>query len=159
MRQNRLIIIKTNIRSRILPSPFALSILAMPLLEVDSVSHAYGQQPVVNALSFSLSGGEIACLLGSSGCGKTTVLRLIAGFEAPSAGSIRLNGATIADSHQQMPAESRRIGMVFQDYALFPHLSIADNIGFGLHREFTPTRQQRIEEMLALVGLTRHGKN
>ncbi len=104
----------------------------MPLLEVDRVSHAYGKQAVVRELSFDLAQGEIACLLGASGCGKTTMLRLIAGFEAPSAGSIRLNGVTIAGERINMPAEARRIGMVFQDYALFPHLSIADNIGFGL---------------------------
>ena len=120
----------------------------MPLLEVDRVSHAYGKQAVVRDLSFSLEQGEIACLLGSSGCGKTTMLRLIAGFEAPSAGSIRLNGVTIAGERINMPAEARRIGMVFQDYALFPHLSIADNIGFGLHEKSAPARRQRIEELL-----------
>ena len=94
----------------------------MPILEVDHVSHAYGKQVVVRDLSFTLVRGQIACLLGSSGCGKTTMLRLIAGFEIPSAGSIRLNGVTIASEKSQMPAEKRRIGMVFQDYALFPHL-------------------------------------
>ncbi|MBP9229828.1 MAG: ATP-binding cassette domain-containing protein, partial [Azonexus sp.] len=85
----------------------------MALLQVDRVSHAYGTHAVVNELSFSLESGEIACLLGASGCGKTTMLRLIAGFEAPSSGSIRLNGRTIADGKAQIPAEARRIGMVF----------------------------------------------
>jgi len=136
----------------------------MPLLEVDRVSHAYGKQAVVCDLSFALAQGEIACLLGSSGCGKTTMLRLIAGFEAPAAGSIRLNDVTIADEKTQVPAEARRIGMVFQDYALFPHLSIADNIGFGLREKFpkgrtalAPARRQRVDEMLELIGLANRG--
>ena len=129
----------------------------MTLLEVDRVSHAYGKQAVVRELSFDLAQGEIACLLGASGCGKTTMLRLIAGFEAPSAGSIRLNGVTIAGERINMPAEARRIGMVFQDYALFPHLSIADNIGFGLHEKSAPARRQRIEELLDLIGLANRG--
>jgi iron(III) transport system ATP-binding protein len=136
----------------------------MPLLEVDRVSHAYGKHAVVRDLSFNLAKGEIACLLGSSGCGKTTMLRLIAGFEKPSAGSIRLNGVTIASEKSQMPAEERRIGMVFQDYALFPHLSIADNIGFGLREKFPKgrtalalARRQRVDEMLDLIGLAERG--
>jgi len=129
----------------------------MPLLEVDRVSHAYGKHAVVRDLSFNLAPGEIACLLGSSGCGKTTMLRLIAGFEMPSAGRIRLNGTTIASESMQLPAEQRRIGMVFQDYALFPHLSIADNIGFGLRQESAPARRRRIDDMLELIGLAEHG--
>ena len=129
----------------------------MPLLEVDRVSHSYGKQAVVRDLSFDLAQGEIACLLGSSGCGKTTMLRLIAGFEAPSAGRIRLNGVTIASEKTQVPAEARRIGMVFQDYALFPHLSIADNIGFGLREKSAPARRQRVDEMLELIGLANRG--
>ena len=129
----------------------------MPILEVDRVSHAYGKQAVVRDLSFSLAPGQIACLLGSSGCGKTTMLRLIAGFEMPAAGSISLNGVTIASAKTQMPAEARRIGMVFQDYALFPHLSIADNIGFGLREKSALATRRRIEEMLELIGLSDRG--
>ena len=137
----------------------------MSLLEVDRVSHSYGKQAVVSELSFDLAPGEIACLLGSSGCGKTTMLRLIAGFEVPSAGSIRLNGVTIASEKAQTPAEARRIGMVFQDYAVFPHLSIADNIGFGLREKFPKgrtalalARRQRVDEMLDLIGLSGRGE-
>lgn len=130
----------------------------MPLLEVDRVCHAYGKQAVVRDLSFNLAQGEIACLLGSSGCGKTTMLRLIAGFEMPAAGSIHLNGVTIASETTQMPAEKRRIGMVFQDYALFPHLSVADNIGFGLGKESAPARRRRVDEMLELIGLANRGE-
>ncbi len=135
-----------------------MPVAIMPLLEVDHVSQAYGKQAVVRELSFNLASGEIACLLGSSGCGKTTMLRLIAGFEAPSAGRIRLNGTTIADARTQVPAEARRIGMVFQDYALFPHLSIADNIGFGLRAQSAPARRGRVGEMLELIGLASHGE-
>jgi iron(III) transport system ATP-binding protein len=129
----------------------------MPILEVDRVSHAYGKQAVVRDLSFTLEPGQIACLLGSSGCGKTTMLRLIAGFEAPASGSIRLNGLTIAADKVLVPAEARRIGMVFQDYALFPHLSVADNIGFGLRGESAAAKRRRVEEMLELIGLGDHG--
>ena len=139
-----------------------------PLLEVDAVSHGYGHHAlrrngglVVEAFSFNLQAGEIACLLGSSGCGKTTVLRLIAGFETPLAGGIRLCGKTVADSQHSVPPEQRRIGMMFQDYALFPHLSVAQNIGFGLKHaaqsNAVPTSGQtnaaRIQELLELVGL------
>jgi iron(III) transport system ATP-binding protein len=130
----------------------------MPLLEVARVSHAYGKQPVVRELSFSLEPGQIACLLGSSGCGKTTVLRLIAGFEAPTAGSICLNGTLIASEKTQLAVEARRIGMVFQDYALFPHLSIAENIGFGLREKSALARRRRIDEMLELIDLAQRGE-
>jgi iron(III) transport system ATP-binding protein len=129
----------------------------MPLLELDRISHAYGPQPVVKELSFALEQGQIACLLGASGCGKTTVLRLIAGFEVPQGGSIHLNGVLIANPQRQLVAEKRRIGMVFQDYALFPHLSIADNIGFGLREKSALAKRQRQNEMLDLIGLSGRG--
>jgi iron(III) transport system ATP-binding protein len=129
----------------------------MALLEIDRVSHAYGTHAVVTDLSLTLATGEIGCLLGASGCGKTTVLRLIAGFENPSIGSIRLLGETIADPTRQTPPEQRRIGMVFQDYALFPHLDVNDNIGFGLRQVDAATRRRRIDELLALVGLGGRG--
>lgn len=129
----------------------------MSLLEFDGISHAYGPVTVVRDLSFRLENGEIACLLGASGCGKTTVLRLIAGFESPAAGRILLAGKTIAEPSRQVAPEARRIGMVFQDYALFPHLSIADNIGFGLRGEKGKRKQARIDEMLELVGLADRG--
>ena len=130
----------------------------MPVLEIDRVSHTYGKQAVVRELSFNLESGQIACLLGASGCGKTTMLRLIAGFEQPAAGRILLNGVVVADAAKHMPAEARRIGMVFQDYALFPHLSIADNIGFGLHQKSALAIRQRVDEMLDLIGLSGRGE-
>jgi len=127
----------------------------MPLLHLENVSHAYGRQAVVEDLSISLEEGEIGCLLGASGCGKTTVLRLIAGFERPSAGTIRLHGETVASTASLTPPEKRHIGMVFQDYALFPHLSVGDNIAFGLTDK--ASTRQRVEELLGIVGLAGHG--
>lgn len=100
----------------------------------------------------------IACLLGPSGCGKTTVLRCIAGFEHVDAGEIRLDGDIVSSPHLHVPAERRHIGMVFQDYALFPHLCVADNIGFGLRGSSAQQRTERVAELLAMVGLTKEGK-
>jgi iron(III) transport system ATP-binding protein len=125
----------------------------MNLLELDKVAYAYGKHAVVRDLSFSLASGEIGCLLGASGCGKTTALRLIAGFEQPSAGSIRIEGEQVGAASQLVPPERRRIGMVFQEYALFPHLSVADNVGFGIRKWPAAERQARIAELLSLVGL------
>jgi iron(III) transport system ATP-binding protein len=129
----------------------------VPLLEVDQVRHAYGRSRVLRDLSFSLDAGQIGCLLGASGCGKTTALRLIAGFETPQAGEIRLGGQTLANTTMQVPPERRRIGMVFQDYALFPHLSIADNIGFGLRSLDPHARHARVDALLTQVGLAGQG--
>lgn len=123
------------------------------LLELRHVHHAYGRQTVVNDLSFALQKGTIGCLLGPSGCGKTTVLRCIAGFEPVLGGEIMLKGAVISKTGYCMPPEQRHIGMVFQDYALFPHLSVRDNVGFGLRRMRRPEREARIVEVLRVVGL------
>jgi iron(III) transport system ATP-binding protein len=128
----------------------------MPLLTLNRVSHAYGNHTVVRELSLTLANGEIGCLLGASGCGKTTVLRLIAGFEKPLQGTIRLRDKLVGSPTHLLPAEQRRIGMVFQDYALFPHLSVAANIGFGL-REKSALAGRRVDELLAIVGLTGQG--
>ena len=129
----------------------------MTLLELENVSHAYGTQLVVDHLSLRQAEGEIACLLGASGCGKTTVLRLIAGFKTPKTGTIRLRGETVAQSGQSIAPERRRVGMVFQDYALFPHLTVAGNIGFGL-KDTSASARRQIDELLALVGLSGSGK-
>jgi iron(III) transport system ATP-binding protein len=122
-------------------------------LEIENLHVAYGEQTVVRGLTFSLRRGAIGCLLGPSGCGKTTVLRCIAGFEPPAHGVIRLNGALVSGPATMVPPEKRRIGMVFQDHALFPHLSVADNIAFGLHGSGRGERSARVRELAELVGL------
>ncbi|HVJ11262.1 MAG TPA: ABC transporter ATP-binding protein [Burkholderiales bacterium] len=123
------------------------------LLEVENLRHSYGEQEVVRGVSFSVSRGAIGCLLGPSGCGKTTVLRCIAGFESLQAGEIRLAGRVVSGAGVMLPPEKRRIGMVFQDYALFPHLSVAGNIAFGLHAMGAAERGARVQELAKLVGL------
>ncbi|MCW3479469.1 ABC transporter ATP-binding protein [Neisseriaceae bacterium JH1-16] len=125
----------------------------MMLLEFDNVTQSYGAAPVVDAMSFALADGEIGCLLGSSGCGKTTVLRCIAGFEPLQSGDIRLAGQALA----KVPAHQRPIGMVFQDYALFPHLTVSANVGFGLKGWARRERTARVAELLELVGLADSG--
>jgi iron(III) transport system ATP-binding protein len=123
------------------------------LLEVENLRHSYGEQEVVRGVSFSVSRGAIGCLLGPSGCGKTTVLRCIAGFESLQEGEIRLAGRVVSGAQVMLPPEKRRIGMVFQDYALFPHLSVAGNIAFGLHAAGADERAARVQELAKLVGL------
>lgn len=126
------------------------------LLQLDQVSIHYPGSPrqVVSNLSFSLEQGEIACLLGPSGCGKTSVLRAIAGFLQPSAGRIYLRGECVNDINVWRAPEKRGVGVVFQDYALFPHLSVADNVAFGLSGLGKQQRSHRVAEMLDLVGLS-----
>ena len=124
------------------------------LLEVRNLRHTYGEHEVVAGLTFSLARGAIGCLLGPSGGGKTTVLRCVAGFEAVQDGEIRLAGRVVSGSGVMVPPESRRIGMVFQDYALFPHLSVAANIAFGLHALPHAERAARVRALAELVGLS-----
>ncbi|MBK9218604.1 MAG: ABC transporter ATP-binding protein [Uliginosibacterium sp.] len=127
--------------------------MADAILTLRNLRLAYGHHDVVHALGFDLAAGEIACLLGPSGCGKTTVLRAIAGFEPVRGGEIHFQGQLLARADHHTPPEARGIGMVFQDYALFPHLKIADNVGFGLHRLDRHARSARVADLLALVGL------
>jgi iron(III) transport system ATP-binding protein len=123
------------------------------LLELRGVSHAYDKREVLDRLTFQVATGSIACLLGASGCGKTTVLRTIAGFEPITSGEILLGGQTMSHPGWTVPPERRRIGMVFQDYALFPHLTVERNIAFGL-RGAPPARSRtRVDELLETVGL------
>jgi iron(III) transport system ATP-binding protein len=123
-------------------------------LEFTHVNHAYDGRRVLNDLSFTVREGTIGCLLGASGCGKTTVLRCIAGFEPVLSGEIRMNDEVMSRSGMLVPPERRRVGMVFQDYALFPHLTVARNIGFGLHQASDGERAARVAELLDTVGLT-----
>ena len=122
-----------------------------PWLVLDRIDVAYGSKAVVQALSITLPMGSIGCLLGPSGCGKTTVLRAIAGFEPVLGGSITLGGRLVSSTQVQVAPEHRRIGMVFQDHALFPHLSVAANVGFGLQGR--DHAAERVRQMLDTVGL------
>jgi len=124
------------------------------ILELRSVSCAYDpSRPAIKDISFSIREGEILCLLGPSGCGKTTVLRAIAGFEPVRSGQIFLSDRLVSSSTETVPTEERRVGMVFQEYALFPHLRVADNIAFGLHHLRRAEQTCRVQEMLRLTGL------
>ena len=117
------------------------------------VHYAGRTHRAVDNASFTLATGEIGVLIGPSGCGKTTLLRAVAGLEKASAGSIQLAGDVVSSTQVHLPAESRRIGMVFQDYALFPHLDVAHNVGFGLHHLKPVEIRLRVQEVLELVGL------
>lgn len=131
---------------------------AKPVLQFDAVSHAYrGSGTIVDSLDFTLYEGETLCLLGPSGCGKSTTLRLAAGLEQPSHGQILLDGVVVATGAGLVPAEERDIGLVFQDYALFPHLTVAGNIAFGINTLPGKEQKQRIKEVLDLVGLADRG--
>jgi iron(III) transport system ATP-binding protein len=125
-------------------------------LELENVVRRFGQRSAVSGLSMRLAKGSIGCLLGPSGCGKTTALRCIAGFEPVDEGVIRAHGRVLASPEFHSPPESRQIGMVFQDYALFPHLTVLDNVAFGLHRLDRSKRRRRVEEILDTVGLSEH---
>jgi iron(III) transport system ATP-binding protein len=123
------------------------------ILEIDAIRCGYDNETVVEDFTLSLRDTTLNCLLGPSGCGKTTVLRAIAGFEPITHGRITLDGKVISSRGYTLPPEQRGIGMVFQDYALFPHLSVADNIGFGLRQQSAARKRKVAEEMLELVGL------
>lgn len=125
----------------------------MSQLRLEQVAIRYGQITAVHAVNLQVKQGQIACLLGPSGCGKTTLLRAIAGFEHLSHGSISLNGELLSSAQHTLATEQRKIGMVFQDYALFPHLSIAENIRFGIRKHTRKAQEQRIKELLELVSL------
>ena len=123
------------------------------VLELKDVHQSYGDHAVVKGLSFVLGRGAIGCLLGPSGCGKTTVLRCVAGFESIGEGEIRINGTRMSGHGALVPPERRHIGMVFQDYALFPHLSVAQNIAFGLRTLSRDERDSQVAKLIDVVGL------
>ena len=126
-----------------------------PVVRCSGVTKRYGDVAAVESLSFALQPGEILSILGPSGSGKTTVLRLIAGFESPDRGEIRIQGRVVSGAAVHVPPNRRNVGMVFQEYALFPHLTVAQNVSFGLRRMSREEREQRLAEVLALAGLAR----
>jgi len=124
-------------------------------LEVRHVSHAFGANRVLRDVSVTVAEGELVCLLGPSGAGKTTLLRLVAGLERLQKGEITIAGETVAAPGRHRPPETRGIGLMFQDFALFPHLSVIENVAFGL--KGTENAQERARRMLMMVGLESHG--
>ncbi|MEX9947526.1 ABC transporter ATP-binding protein [Providencia alcalifaciens] len=127
-------------------------------LVLDNVHVSYGNKHqrnhVLNGFSLHIDAGEIGCLLGASGCGKTTVLRAIAGFEQVEQGTIYVGGRCVAGPNLHLPPEQRNVGMVFQDYALFPHLTAAQNVAFGLRKQPKEQQQARVQQLLKLVELS-----
>jgi len=122
-----------------------------PSVAVSGVHHAYDAEPVLHDVSVAIDAGQSLALLGPSGCGKTTLLRLIAGLERPLQGTITIGDKVVAGDGPWVPPERRRVGMVFQDWALFPHLSVAANVGYGLPR--ADRKGSRVGEALEMVGL------
>lgn len=124
-------------------------------LEATDVTKAFAAEPVLRGVSLRAEAGRMVALLGPSGCGKTTLLRILAGLETPDAGEVRLGGVALTGAGGVVPPERRRIGMVFQDGALFPHLSVARNVAYGLHRG--PDRGRQVDAALEMVGLAGMG--
>jgi iron(III) transport system ATP-binding protein len=131
-------------------------VLPSARLDVDHITCDFDGRPVLRDVSLSVACGQVMCLLGPSGCGKTTTLRIIAGIERQSSGRVCVDGQTLADGALHLPPEARGVGLIFQDFALFPHLSVAQNIAFGL----TGSRAEkaaRVAELLARVDLQGYG--
>ncbi|MFQ5953652.1 MAG: ABC transporter ATP-binding protein [Kiloniellales bacterium] len=128
----------------------------MKALAFEGVSHRYGRVLAVDEMALAVEPGELVCLLGPSGCGKTTTLRIAAGLERLQAGRVLIHGQVVADAATglEVPPESRSVGLVFQDYALFPHLTVADNVAFGVEGMESKTRQARVAAVLEAVGMT-----
>jgi len=133
--------------------------ISQTLLTLDNVSIAYGAKTIVKEVSINLSKGEIGCLLGPSGCGKSTLLRAIAGFEPVITGSIQLTEQTLSDTKNTTAPELRNIGMVFQDISLFPHLSIEQNVAFGIKNQPKQQIAARVKQLLALIELSEYAKH
>ncbi|MEI8655342.1 MULTISPECIES: ABC transporter ATP-binding protein [Vibrio] len=126
-------------------------------LSIQDLTCQYDTQTVLESLSLEVDKGEIVCLLGASGCGKTTLLKAIAGLLPLTSGHMSLNCVTIDDGANWLAPEKRNIGMIFQDYALFPHLTVEENVGFGLRTLSAAERNSRVQEMLELVHLSSFG--
>ncbi|MCW8091214.1 ABC transporter ATP-binding protein [Alteromonas sp. ASW11-130] len=124
------------------------------MLNLHNIDIRYGNFLAVDGVNITLNNGEIGCLLGPSGCGKTSILRAIAGFESISKGQIKLRNEIVSRPNHLVAPEKRHISVVFQDFALFPHLSVTENIAFALHKWKKADREKRISEVLNLVGLS-----
>jgi iron(III) transport system ATP-binding protein len=135
----------------------ALADAAPPLgLVVEGLRHAYGARTVVREIGLEIAPGEVHCLVGPSGCGKSTILRLIAGLEPVQGGQVVIGGELVAEPGYGLPPEARRVGLMFQDFALFPHLRVVDNVGFGLRPLDGRQRRQRAMDLIAQVGMSGH---
>ncbi|MEZ3142313.1 ABC transporter ATP-binding protein [Halobaculum sp. MBLA0143] len=130
---------------------------AEPVLELSGVRQEYGPETAVDGVDLVVREGELLTLLGPSGCGKTTTLRLIAGLDVPTDGTVQVAGETVAGAGEPVPPEERDVGMVFQEFALFPHLTVAENVAFGIDDWPAEDRERRVEELLELVGLEEYG--
>src|SRR5690554_403455 len=132
----------------------------MTILELQKINKKYkkAEKYAVQDVSFDVNKGEILALVGESGSGKTTLLRLIAGLEHPDTGCVWLSGEKIVEGRMSVPAHKRKVGMVFQDYALFPHLSILENVSFGLHN-IKDDPEKSAKEALIMVGLNENHHN
>lgn len=128
-------------------------------LTVHGLSHRYGSEQILRNIDLEVAPGEILCLLGPSGCGKTTTLRLIAGLEELQTGRIAWNDDVLADDDHNVPPEKRLVSLLFQDFALFPHLTVAENVAFGLKGFSTEERDARVHEVLDQVGMLRYATN
>ncbi|MEL6426377.1 MAG: ATP-binding cassette domain-containing protein, partial [Pseudomonadota bacterium] len=119
-----------------------------PKLELRGIGRDYDGRAVIDAVSIALQAGEVTCLLGPSGCGKSTTLRIAAGVEGPTRGEVYIDGCKVADPGLNRPPEERSVGLMFQDFALFPHLNVADNVAFGL-RDGRAVKRERVAELLS----------
>ncbi len=122
-------------------------------LQLDNVNVVLNEQLIIDSVSLSVPAGGIGCLLGASGCGKTTLLRAIAGFEQLSAGHILLDGVEVSSANKTLDIEKRHVGMVFQDHSLFPHLCVSENIAFGIHSLKPTSRRARVSELAKLLEI------
>lgn len=127
-----------------------------PSVILSDITHHYGRHRAVDDVSLSVSPREVVCIVGPSGCGKSTLLRLISGLETVQAGTISVGGKTLATPDRSLPPEKRPVGMMFQDFALFPHLTVAGNIAFGQTDRPRAERNRRVAELLELMGLARY---
>ncbi|MCX8231386.1 MAG: ABC transporter ATP-binding protein [Alphaproteobacteria bacterium] len=129
-----------------------------PVLVFDDVRHHYGQTVAVDGLSMTVGEGEVVCLVGPSGCGKSTTLRLAAGLEELQHGRVSIGGQVVAADGRSLPPEDRNTGMVFQDFALFPHLKVIDNVMFGVRGKGAAEKRHRAERILDQVGMARYAQ-